>query len=50
MSVTKDGIAVKVSNGEIILKTVQLEGKNKMNAFDFYNGLRNKDIIGKVLQ
>ena len=50
MSVTKDGIAVKVSNGEIVLKTVQLEGKNKMNAFDFYNGLRNKDIIGKVLQ
>lgn len=49
-AIYKDGIGVKVSNGEIVLKTVQLEGKNKMNAVDFYNGLRNKDIVGKVLQ
>ena len=49
-AIYKDGIGVKVSNGEIVLKTVQLEGKNKMNAADFYNGLRNKDIVGKVLQ
>ena len=50
IAIYKDGIGVKVSNGEIVLKTVQLEGKNKMNAVDFYNGLRNKDIVGKVLQ
>ena len=49
-AIYKDGIGVKVSNGEIVLKTVQLEGKNKMNVVDFYNGLRNKDIVGKVLQ
>ncbi len=45
-----DGIGVKVSNGEIVLKVVQLEGKTKMSAIDFYNGLRDKDIVGKVLQ
>lgn len=46
----KDGIGVKVSNGEIVLKTVQLEGKNKMNAKDFINGLKNKDeLVGKIL-
>ncbi len=46
----KDGIGVKVSNGEIVLKVVQLEGKSKMNAVDFINGLKNKnEIIGKIL-
>ena len=46
----KDGIGVKVSNGEIVLTVVQLEGKNKMNAKDFINGLKNKDeLVGKIL-
>jgi len=46
-NIYKDGIGVKVSDGEIILTTVQLEGKNKMPARDFANG---KDIVGKVLE
>lgn len=46
-SIYKEGIGVKVSDGEIILTIVQLEGKNKMNAKDFANG---KDIVGKVLE
>lgn len=46
----KDGIGVKVSNGEIVFTKVQLEGKNKMNAKDFINGLKDKDeLIGKIL-
>ncbi len=49
-NIYSDGIGVKVSNGEIVLKVVQLEGKNKMNAIDFYNGLKDKNIIGKILQ
>ena len=49
-AVNKEGIFVKVSNGEIVLKMVQLEGKKKMSAFDFYNGLKDKDIVGKILQ
>src|SRR5699024_5875654 len=32
-AVNKEGIFVKVSNGEIVLKMVQLEGKKKMSAF-----------------
>ena len=43
----KEGIGVKVSDGEIILTTVQLEGKNKMNALQFANG---KDLVGKLLE
>lgn len=43
-----NGIGVKVSNGEVILKVVQLEGKTKMDAHTFINGL-HESIIGKVL-
>ncbi|MDD2181653.1 MAG: methionyl-tRNA formyltransferase [Bacilli bacterium] len=45
-----DGFGVKVSNGEIVFTLVQPEGKTKMNAVDFINGLKNSDsIIGKIL-
>lgn len=46
-SIYKEGIGVKVSDGELILTSVQLEGKNRMSARDFANG---KDIVGKVLE
>ncbi len=46
----KDGIGVKVSNGEIVLTEIQLEGKPKMKASDFINGIQNKEQwLGKVL-
>ncbi len=45
----EDGIGVKVSNGEIVLLTVQLEGKNKMSAVEFIHGRDKKELIGKVL-
>ena len=50
IAIYKDGIGVKVSNGEVVFKIVQLEGKNKMDAISFINGLRDKNIVGKVLQ
>lgn len=44
-----DGIGVKVSNGEIVLKTIQPEGKKRMNGFDFANGYTNKEnLVGKI--
>ena len=46
-SIYKEGIGVKVSDGEIILTIVQLEGKNKMSAREFANG---KELVGKVLE
>ena len=46
-----DGFGVKVSNGEIVVLEVQLEGKKKVSAKDFINGELNKgEIIGKVLE
>lgn len=49
-NIYKDGIGVKVSNGEIVFKVVQPEGKNKMDAISFVNGLKDKNIVGKILE
>lgn len=47
----KDGIGVKVSNGEVVFTKVQPEGKQKMDAISFINGLQNKnELVGKVLE
>ena len=43
-----DGIGVKTNNGVIKLKTIQPEGKPKMQARDYINGLK-ENIIGKVI-
>lgn len=46
-----DGIGVKVSNGEIVFTEIQPEGKKKMKAIDYINGLQNKEeLIGKILE
>jgi methionyl-tRNA formyltransferase len=47
----EEGIGVKVDNGEIILTEVQLEGHKRMNAKDFLNGLRDKNLLmGKIFE
>lgn len=46
-NIYEDGFGVKVENGEIVFKTVQLEGKKRMFALEFINGHNN--IVGKVL-
>lgn len=49
-AIYEDGFGVKVSNGEIVFTVVQPEGKRKMSAIDFLNGLQDKNsIIGKIL-
>lgn len=48
-SIYKDGFGVKVSNGEVIFTLVQPEGKKKMNAVDFVNGIHKEEFIGKIL-
>lgn len=47
----EDGFGVKVSNGEIIITEIQPEGKKKMSAVSYINGLQNKEeLIGKILE
>lgn len=49
-NIYKDGIGVQVSDGEIILTSIQPEGKKKMLATDYLNGIKNKEeLIGKKL-
>jgi methionyl-tRNA formyltransferase len=49
-NIYENGLGVKVSDGEIILTTVQPEGKKKMSAKDYASGMQNKgSLIGKIL-
>ena len=50
VNIYKDGIGVKVKDGEIILKEIQLEGKKKMKVSDFLNGIDKTSLIGKTLR
>lgn len=46
-----DGIGVKVANGEVVFTEIQPEGKSKMSASAYLNGLQNKEaLIGKILE
>jgi len=46
----KDGIGIKVSDGEIILKTIKPSGSKKMSVKDYLNGFKERNnLIGKVL-
>lgn len=46
-----DGIGIKTNNGEVVLTEVQLEGRKRMSAKDFLNGLRDKNLlIGKIFE
>lgn len=46
-----DGFGVKTSNGEIIITDLQLEGKKRMPAKVFLNGIQDKtNFIGKILE
>jgi methionyl-tRNA formyltransferase len=45
----EDGIGIKTNSGEIILTEVQLEGRKRMSAKDFLNGLKDKNLLlGKI--
>lgn len=42
-----DGFGVKTANGEVIVTSVQLEGKKRMSGSDFANGYQG--LVGKIL-
>ena len=46
----KDGIGVQTSDGEIILTSIQPEGKKRMNSSDYLNGISDKkSLLNKKL-
>lgn len=47
----EDGIGVKTENGEVIITELQLEGKRRMTAKEFLNGVVNKEVlVGKIFE
>lgn len=51
IAIYDDGIGVRTENGEVIITELQLEGKRKMTAKEFLNGVVNKDVLlGKVFE
>lgn len=48
VKIYKEGIGVKTHNGVIVLTVIQPEGKSKMNAKDYLNGLK-ESLVGKII-
>ena len=48
VKIYKEGIGVKTHNGVIVLTVIQPEGKSRMNAKDYLNGLK-ESLIGKII-
>ena len=46
---SNDGIHVQTNDKEIILTVIQPEGKKRMNAKDYLNGIKKEELIGKKL-
>ncbi len=45
----KDGIGIKVFDGEVILRSIKPSGKRKMSAQDYLNGFKDKtSLLGQV--
>lgn len=43
----KDGFAVKTFDGEIVIQELKIEGKKKMDAVSFMNGIGKENLLGK---
>ena len=49
-NIYKDGFGIKVSDGEIVLTDIQIEGKKRMLTSNYLNGINKEDLIGNVLR
>jgi len=48
-NIYKDGIGIKVSDGEIVITDIQLEGKKRMLVSSYLNGIDKNSLKGKML-
>ena len=46
-NIYKDGIGIKVSDGEIVITDIQIEGKKRMSVRDYLNGIDKNSLKGK---
>lgn len=50
IDVLKDGIVVKTKDSSIIIEELKMEGKKKMTAKEFLNGVKKEDLINKKFE
>ena len=50
VSINKEGIVVKTSDGGIILTSIKPFGKKRMDAYSYVNGIGKDKLIGKVFK
>lgn len=50
VEVTGDSIVVLGSNGLIFIKDMAIEGKKRCKVKDYFNGIKSKSLLGKVLK
>lgn len=48
IEIYKNGIGVSTKDGEIIITTIGIPGKRKMEVKDYLNGIKKDELIGKV--
>lgn len=49
-NIYEDGFGVKTDNGEVVITELQVEGKKKMSAKEFLNGVNKESLIGRVFE
>lgn len=49
-NIYKDGIGIKVSDGEIVITDIQFEGKKRMKVSDYLNGIDRKSLKGQKFE
>ena len=51
INIYNDSIGIKTSDGEILIKEIQLEGKKRVSVKDYLNGIQDKNsLIGKIFK
>ena len=49
-NIYKNGIGIKVKDGEIVITDIQLEGKKRMNVCDYLNGIDKNELKGVIFK
>ena len=50
VNIYKEGIGIKIDDKELVITKIQFEGKKKMDAKDYLNGINKNELLGKVFK
>lgn len=50
IQIYKDGIGISTLDGEIIITSLQVQGKKKMNVKDYLNGVKKENLLNKIFK